>query len=76
MNGLKEILMTLYWVEAPTEKDVDRVHAQIIDLIIGELPKEREPQDGEYLSGSDEWARGYNYILSQLKTILNQMKGE
>ena len=62
----------------------DKILSQIIDLIIKKLPKDR-PTWKEYKEGrTTDWVelgneihnQGFNDCLTQVKTILEEMRGE
>ena len=82
-NDLREIMFDIMNCNCgtPTDKIIDQALSQIIDLMIKKLPKERKPVPEIEGSArfrhevvSNNITAGWNSCLTQLKTMLNQMK--
>ena len=88
-NELRDILDKLYYSayragqqvgddqeDMDNPEEIDSALSQIIDLIIKKLPYEKVVTSwpGDY--GMGETYDGFNDCLTQVKSILNQMRGE
>ena len=80
-NELREILEQLYkqafngdFYHKHSSEHITQALSQIIDLIIGKLPKEKVVPTKEEYQNNAKFNYGFNQCLTQLKTILKGLK--
>ena len=59
MKEIREKLMSLYWLENPTEKDVDRVESEIKKIVLKAV-LDMVGEDKHLESSMREYEEGYN----------------